>query len=204
LSAEVDDTDGSSGKATCSFSASFTGQFSTSSQNATINFWASTHGQALIASFNGGSNSTALANWLATSFPNLYGANAGANNLTGKTNAQVAALFLTFYAEARPKPDAQALTLALNIYATTSSLGGSTGAAYGFSVISTGLGASFVSLGGNGAAFDAPNNVAVTAYYLVFAANNHAVHGVLYSGNSALLQEFLNAVVDLNDTGMNG
>src|SRR5262249_27505777 len=158
------------------------------------NFWASTHGQALLDSFNGGANSTALVAWLAASFPNLYGANAGVNNLTGKTNVQVAALFESFYAEARPKPDAQALTLALNIYATTQSLGGTGGAAYGFSVTSTGLGASLVSLGTNGAAFDAPNNVAVTAYYLLKEANAHAVNGVLYSGNSALLQQFLNVV----------
>jgi hypothetical protein len=123
LSVEVDDTDGSSGKGTCSITASFTGQFSTANQNATINFWAGTHGQSLIDSFNGGATSTALATWLAASFPNLYGASAGSNNLTGKTNAQVAALFETFYAEARPKPDAQVLASALNIYVTTSSLG---------------------------------------------------------------------------------
>jgi probable HAF family extracellular repeat protein len=204
LTVEVDDTDGTRGKGTCSLTASAAGQFSSPNQNAIINFWAGTHGQALIESFNSGSSSTALSNWLATSFPNLYGTNAGANNLTGKTNAQIAALFLTFYAESRPKPDAQALTLALNIYATTTSLGGTAGTAYGFSVTSTGLGASFVSLGANGAVFGAPNNVAVTAYYLLLAANNNAVNGVLYSGNSALLQEFLNVVIDLNDTGMNG
>jgi hypothetical protein len=203
LKVGVNDTDGTSGKGTCSLTASTSGQFSTPNQNATINFWATTHGQSLIASFNGGSTSTALATWLATSFPNLYGANAGSNNLTGKTNAQVAALFLTFYAEARPKPDAQVLALALDIYTTTSSLGGTAGAAIGFQITSTGLGASFVSLGTNGAAFDAPNNVAVTAYYLLTEANKHAVNGVLYSGNSTLLQEFLTVVVYLNDTGRN-
>ena len=48
------------------------------------------------------------------------------------------------------------------------------------------------------------NNAAVTAYDLLKAANAHAVNGVLYSGNSVLLQEFLNVVIDLNDTGMNG
>ena len=113
-------------------------------------------------------------------------------------------MFLTFFAEPHPAPDAQALTLALDIYATTLSLGGTAGTAYGFAVWSTGLGASLVQIGANGAAFDAPDNVAVTAYYLLTEANKHAFNGVLYSGNSALLQEFLNVVIDLNDTGMNG
>jgi hypothetical protein len=199
---QVKDTDGTSGKATCNVIASTAGQFSSPSQNATINFWASGHGQALIDSFNGGSTSTALATWLATSFPNLYGASGGSNNLTGKTNADVAALFLKFYAESRPKPDAQALTLALDVYATTSSLGGTAGMAY-FNVTATGLGATYFNIGTNGAAFDAPNNVAILVYDMLVEANKHAVGGVLYSGNSALLQEFLNVVVALNDTGRN-
>ena len=39
-----------------------------------VGFWHKKHGQALINSFNGGAKSTALSSWLATSFPNLYGA----------------------------------------------------------------------------------------------------------------------------------
>jgi hypothetical protein len=204
LNVEVDDTDGTSGKGTCPLTVTATGQLATPNQNATGNFWAGPRGQTLLNSFNGGPSSTALSAWLASSFPNLYGAGAGANNLTGRTNGQVAALFETFSTESRPKPDAQALTLALDMYATTLSLGGTAGMAYGFSVTSTGLGASFVLLGSNGAAFDAADNQGVTAYYLLKAANAHAVNGVLYSGNSLLLQEFLNVVIDLNDTGMNG
>jgi hypothetical protein len=49
-------------------------------------------------------NSTLLTTWLATMFPNLYGVNAGSNNLlnyhnTGKaaTNAQVAAYFQALF-----------------------------------------------------------------------------------------------------------
>ena len=45
---------------------------------------------------NGGSGATNLATWLATNFPYLYGASAGTNNLTGKTNKDVAALFIKF------------------------------------------------------------------------------------------------------------
>ena len=36
-----------------------------------------------------------LGNWLATTFPNMYGA--GANNLAGKTNAEVAAFYTTLF-----------------------------------------------------------------------------------------------------------
>jgi hypothetical protein len=60
-------------------------------------FWHNNQGQALINSFNRGSASTALANWLAVTFPNLYGAGAGVNNLTGMTNAQVAAFYLNLF-----------------------------------------------------------------------------------------------------------
>src|SRR5262249_12995740 len=48
-----------------------------------IGFWDNSNGQALIKSFNGGSTATTLSAWLAATFPNLYGASAGANNLTG-------------------------------------------------------------------------------------------------------------------------
>ena len=57
---------------------------------ATIGFWHNKNGQALIDSLNGGPTATNLANWLASQFPYLYGASS-ANNMTGKTNADVAA-----------------------------------------------------------------------------------------------------------------
>src|SRR5262249_1982530 len=42
-------------------------------QFASANFWNNSKGQAVILSFNGGSSSTALGNWLATNYPNLFG-----------------------------------------------------------------------------------------------------------------------------------
>jgi hypothetical protein len=106
-----------------------------------IGFWDSTNGQALINSFNGGSTSTALSAWLAATFPNLYGVSAGSHNLTGKTNAQVAAFFQGLFGLPSLQAGAQVLAVALNVYATTSSLGGNAGVAYGFTVSATGLGA---------------------------------------------------------------
>jgi hypothetical protein len=90
-------------------------------QAASTLFWASPSGQALLSSFNGGPNATGLANWLALSYPNLYGAQAGAHNLFGKTNTQVA----SFYRPLMPLSiDAEVLATAFNVYASTLSLGG--------------------------------------------------------------------------------
>src|SRR5262249_25154548 len=58
-----------------------------------IGFWHNNNGQALINSFNGGASSTALANWLATTLPHLYGAGGRAHHPDRKTNAPGAALF---------------------------------------------------------------------------------------------------------------
>jgi choice-of-anchor A domain-containing protein/uncharacterized repeat protein (TIGR01451 family) len=44
---------------------------------ATIGFWHNKNGQALIDSLNGGPTSTALAHWLVSNFPNLFGVSAG-------------------------------------------------------------------------------------------------------------------------------
>src|SRR5262249_49967241 len=118
-----------------------------------IGFWQNGNGQALINIFNGGSTATALAPRPAPPLPHPYRASAGANNLTGKTNAQVAAFYLSQFALSGPKVQAQALATALNVHATTTSLGGNAGVAYGFSVSATGLGARSFNVGQDGAPF---------------------------------------------------
>ena len=84
--------------------------------------------------------------------------------------------------------DAATLTLgtALNIYATTSSLGGSAAGAYGFTVSATGLGARSFSVGKDGAAFGVANNTTLNVYELLLAVNKTAVKGVLYNGDATL------------------
>jgi hypothetical protein len=67
-------------------------------QTATIGFWQNKNGQNLIKELNGGAAATQLGNWVAATFPNMYGAGAGANNLAGKTNAQVASFYKTLFA----------------------------------------------------------------------------------------------------------
>jgi streptogramin lyase len=170
-------------------------------QTGGIGFWQNNNGQALIDSFNGGANATALASWLATTFPNLYGANAGNHNLTGETNAQVATFYLSLFDLSGPKPDAQVLATALNVYATTLSLGGSAATVYGFTVNAFGLGADSFNVGANGAAFGAANFATLNVYELLLAANKQAVNGVLYGGDPILGNEAVNVFDGINEAG---
>ena len=48
----------------------------------TIGFWHNANGQSLIKSFGTTSSGLTLANWLATTFPNLFGRNAPAWNVS--------------------------------------------------------------------------------------------------------------------------
>ncbi len=160
----------------------------TCGQTATIGFWQNKNGQNLIKSLNGGSTSTQLGNWLAATFPNMYGAAAGANNLAGKTNAQVAAFYKTLFARTAktaagggpPKMDAQVMAVALASYVTNQTLAGTTAAAYGFLVTENGVGARTFNVGSNGAAFGVANNSNVTVLDLLLAVNSRSRNGLLY------------------------
>jgi hypothetical protein len=170
-------------------------------QTATIGFWHNKNGQALINSFNGGGTSTALSTWLATNFPKLYGAQAGANNLAGRTNAQVEAYYLTLFNVQDQKLNAQVLATALNVYATTSSLGGTAATKYGFTVTAAGLGASTWNVGASGAAFGVANNTTLSVSQILRAANERAVNGVLYDGDTALRNKANTVFTGINEGG---
>jgi hypothetical protein len=150
-----------------------------------IGLWHNKNGQALINAFNGGPNATALSIWLATNFANLYGLGAGANDLAGSTNAEVAAFYQSQFALSGSL-EAQVLATALNVYATTLSLGGTVGQAYGFTVSADGLGAYSYGVGADGAAFGVVNNTTLDVYALLQGVNDQAVLGVLYNGNMSL------------------
>jgi hypothetical protein len=166
-----------------------------------IGFWHGKNGQALINSFNGGSNATALSTWLSTSFANLYGAGAGPNNLTGESNSQVSAFYQSQFARSGPNLEADVLATALNIYATTVSLGGTTGQAYGFTVSADGLGADSFNVGADGAAFGVANNTTLNVYELLEAVDAQAVNGVLYNGDTTLRKEANDLFDALNKAG---
>jgi hypothetical protein len=166
-----------------------------------IGFWQARNGQALLNRFNGGPDATALSRWLATAFPNLYGTGAGANDLTGWTNSEVAAFYQSRFALSGIKVEAEVLATALNVYATTQSLGGTIGQAYGFTVSGDGLGADSFSVGPDGAAFLVANHTTLNVYELLKAVNRQAVTGVLYNGDAALSQEANDLFDALNKAG---
>jgi hypothetical protein len=121
-------------------------------------FWGGQGGQALILAFGGGPASTSLAGWLAATLPNLFGAAAGACNLTGMSNAEVAVFYQWLRHQRGKKLEAEVLALALSIYATTPTLGGPTGAMFGFNVSGLGLGPLSVGVGRSGSAFGVANH----------------------------------------------
>jgi len=149
-----------------------------------ILFWHRATGQALILAFNGGSTHTELATWLATYFPNLYGTGAGAHDLTGKANTDVAALYRALWKANKDGADVQVVATALDVYATTTSLGGAQGKNSGFRVSPTGHGAERFFVGNYGAAVGVANNTRLNVFEMLRAVNNQAVNGVLYNGNT--------------------
>jgi hypothetical protein len=163
----------------------------THSQAATIGFWHNANGQAVINSFNGGSSSTALGNWLSSNFPNLFG------GFAGQTNAQVAADFLTAFSVTTVQGNTytQAFSMALSIYASTPTLGFNTKAAsFGFSGVS--LGDATYNVGNNGAAFGVANDTTLTVFQVLMIANANytPATGLFYGGNPTLTSELNNVL----------
>ena len=130
---------------------------------ATIGFWHNKNGQALI---NAMPNSPALGNWLASSFPCLYG------NLAGKSDSQIAAQFLTYFNVTGTKTKAQVLGAALACYVTSSTLSGTTIAGkYGFNLSPGGTGGKTYNVGSLGTVLGLSNNTDYTVLQLLQAAN---------------------------------
>ena len=171
---------------------------------ATIGFWQNKNGQNLIKSLNGSSSSKNLGNWLSSNFPNLFGSSAGsANNLTNKTNSEVAAAFKTKFAVSGMKIDAQVFAVALATYATNSTLAGGTYAAtYGFSVSTSGTGAKTFSVGSAGSALGVANNSVMTIMDILKKVNSVASGGTIFSSNStnrSLVNNLLDAINQAGD-----
>jgi hypothetical protein len=169
-----------------------------------ISFWQTAKGQALIARFGSTATGLTLANWLAVTFPNLYGTTTGSNNLSGTSNADVATYFENLFNLGGNQAQARVLATALSVYATTTSLGGTAGVANGFSVSATGLGADSFNVGRDGAAFGVANNTTLNVYELLLAVNKQAINGVLYNGNTTLEARAANLFSALNKAGSIG
>jgi hypothetical protein len=151
-----------------------------SGQAASIHFWANKSGQALLKSFGTTAQSQTLGQWLAATCPNMWG------NLGNDTNGQVAAFYLGLFTNSATKLDAEVLATALNVFATTSSLGGTAATKYGFTVTAAGLGVATANVGSDGAAFGVPNNTTLTVMQILLQANTQAVSGILYKANTSL------------------
>jgi hypothetical protein len=149
-------------------------------------FWAGQGGQALILNFDGGPSSTTLSAWLAATLPNLFGAAAGACNLTGLSNARVALFYQWLRHQRGRKLEAEVLAVALSIYATTPTLGGGAGGQCGFNVSALGLGPLWVSVGRGGSAFGVANHSRLSVWQLLQAVDGRARLGTAYPGSRAL------------------
>jgi hypothetical protein len=160
-------------------------------QTATIGFWQNKNGQNLVKSLNGEESSTQLGNWLATTFPNMYGTNAGPNNLAGLNNADVAGMFKTLFkrnrktaaADGPPKLDAQVMATAFAVYVTNQALAGTTAADFGFLVTEHGIGTSTFNIEDNGAAFNVADNTDLTVMDILLKTDERTSDGLLFDLN---------------------
>ena len=156
-------------------------------ETAGIGFWQNKHGQDLIKSLNGGANGTQLGTWLAATFPNLYGAQAGSNSLAGKSNTQIAAIYVSLFKQqgiaalsSPGKLDAQVMATAFAVYVTNQSLAGTVAVSYGFKVSASGVGAAAVNIGNRGEAFGVANGTTMTVLEVLGNIDAHTVRGIIY------------------------
>lgn len=155
-----------------------------SGQTATIGYWQNKNGQNLLKSLNGGENSTQLGNWLAATFPNMFG------SLSGKTNGEVASICREVFKTKKKnrgiagpaKLDSQVMGTAFALYVTNGTLAGQTAEAYGFLVTENGLAAATVNVGESGIAFNVLDYSVITVMDALLATDDlTAQTGLLYS-----------------------
>jgi hypothetical protein len=170
-------------------------------QTAGIGFWNNTNGQALIKALNGGVG-TQLGDWLAATFPHMFGSLSGTNDLAGQSNASVASFFQGRFVVHGQKLDAQVLATALAVYVTDPTLDNTgVGTQYGFTVSGNGLATATYNVGTNGAAFGVADNTVMTVMDLLLATDAQAVNGVLYNGNTTKRTMANNVFSAINQAG---
>jgi streptogramin lyase len=176
-------------------------------QTASIGFWHNNKGQALIRALNGGSSSTQLADWLATTLLHMYGSQAGSHSLIHAngsyfSNSEVATFYQSLFNQSGPKLDAQVLATALSVYVTNATLDPTLAASsYGFTVTGDGAGTATANVGSNGDSFGVANNTTLTLMDLLQATDAQTVNGVLYNGNTPLRNHANNVYSALNQAG---
>jgi choice-of-anchor A domain-containing protein len=172
---------------------------------ATIGFWQGPNGQALINACGPTADGRTLANWLATTFPQLYG-RGGMHELTGRSNAAVATLFRTLFAVHGQKVEAQILATALAMFTTSKALnagaaGEALAAHFGFVLSDAGTGAALWNVGGNGAAFGVAPNTTVAVRDLLQRTCARVAHGRLCGGSTTLTNQTNTVFSAINQAG---
>jgi hypothetical protein len=166
----------------------------------TAGLWTTSNGQNLIKNLNGSSSSTQAAQWLATTFPNLYGSGAGSYSLVNSngsyfTNAQLATAYGKFSSSSANQ---QVLSAALSIYATSTNLAGSTATtlakSYGLTVSASGSAGATYSVGSNGSAFGLANSATPTVMQLLVDLNANTGAGAAVSSGANTVFSGINAV----------
>ncbi|HLJ95957.1 MAG TPA: choice-of-anchor Q domain-containing protein [Gemmataceae bacterium] len=175
------------------------GQFVPMQMVKPISFWEGLTGQQLIRRFGLTAGGQTLGQWLATTLPNLYGGSNGAPNLSPFTNAQIGTYYQSLFLVSKGTGlDAELLATALEVFATTASLGGTVAQGDGFLVDGNGLGAYSWNIGANGRAFGVPNFTILNVYQILLAANNAAVAGEAWGADTFLRNEGLSVSRAIN------
>ncbi|HLJ96305.1 MAG TPA: choice-of-anchor Q domain-containing protein [Gemmataceae bacterium] len=178
------------------------GQFVPAGMVKPISFWEGLQGQQLLRRFGLTAKGQSLGQWLASTFPNLYGGQNGAANLSPFSNAQIGSYYQSLFLVSKGTGlDAEVLATALEVFATTTSLGGTVGQSFGYVVTDNGLGAYSWNVGASGQAFGVPNLTVLNVFQLLQAANNSAVSGEPWATNSMLRNESLSVFRLLNGDG---
>ena len=179
-------------------------------QTATIGFWAGKNGKKLIESLNGDKYSTALGDWLATEFSDMYG------DLLGKTNQDVAKYYGKLFKASKKRGrhgggdqidlrdlNAQVMATALAVYVTDSrNFAGGAATEYGFIISDGGVGAATFNVGDSGAAFGVDNGTVMTIWEILQATNDQAFEGSLYYDMDIMLSELADKVYTMiNELG---
>jgi hypothetical protein len=203
----VADKNGNAGTVTCSITIAppvfITGSPVGTGDTATIGFWNNKNGQYLISIANGGGNSTAMANWLATQLPYLCGASAGTSNLTGKKNSDVAALFIAYFKGGATKTNAQIMAAAIAVFITSTNLSGTDAnmvaqrAKFRFNSSTGGTGVKTWNVGSYGTAIGLVNNQSYTVLQLLAQASLRKQLGTFDSNAFNVIFDGINVKGDI-------
>ncbi|MHC4561661.1 MAG: SdrD B-like domain-containing protein [Planctomycetota bacterium] len=175
----------------------------TGGQTATIGFWQNKNGQRVLTSVNEG-----LGDWLATTFVNMYGVQAGDSDLTGMTNAEVADYYKTVFKtklkqkdNSAAKVDSQVMAVAFAVYVTNGNLAGYAAEDYGF-LVNDGVGVATWNVGDAGDAFGVDDNTEMKVIDLLLATDSMTTNGVLYYSFDVMYRNLANEVYTaINEAG---